>query len=297
MLVQKTVNRFSLIPIDQYHEQNNAILKGEGGMKGLAENPNTFRKWAVAAPQQCSLIKEFESTFLNMGEQGKGDHHSQSVAVQNRFKQDVMSLLAEFNKCGNPFKETCPELVQIHTSSCANQKAIEGLRSIVVVGKEQYQQFVKERFVERTRTINDTSKRNSLTIFKEKVKLNIKSKQREVNLKSDYSLFSRLFIANQPQHGDMADFFSHENHPWPPSLSDNGKLRLPPSKSNLLLNFKPCNVTADMTYDAVVVDAPVHSLPTNDKINTFNDYLQGFHFMDTSKAAVYTAIIYSLGSV
>ena len=85
-VVQKTVNRFSLIPIDQYHEQNNAILKGEGGMKGLAENPNTFRKWAVAAPEQCRLIKEFESTFLNMGEQGKGDHHSQSVAVQNRFK-------------------------------------------------------------------------------------------------------------------------------------------------------------------------------------------------------------------
>ena len=106
-VVQKTVNGFSLIPIDRYHEQNNAILKGEGGMKGPTENPNTFRKWAVAAPEQCRLIKE--STFLNMGEQGKGDHHSQSVAVQNRFKQDVMSLLAEFNKCGNPFKETCPE--------------------------------------------------------------------------------------------------------------------------------------------------------------------------------------------
>ena len=149
-----------------------------------------------------------------------------------------------------------------------------------MVGKVQYQQFVNERFVERTRTINDTSKRNSLTIFKEKAKLNIKSKQREVNLKSDYSLFSRLFIANQSRHGDMADFFSHENHPWPLSLSDHGKLRLPPSKSNLLLNFKLRNVTADMTYDAVVVDAPaiVHSLPINDMINTFNDYLQvSFH--------------------
>ena len=83
-----------------------------------------FRKWAVAAPER-RLIKEFESTFLNMREQGKGDHHSQSVAVQNRFKQDVMSLLAEFNKCGNPFKETCPELVHIHTHSCANHKATE----------------------------------------------------------------------------------------------------------------------------------------------------------------------------
>ena len=33
-----------------------------------------------------------------------------------------------------------------------------------------------------------------------------------------------------------------------------------------------------MTYDAVVVNAPavVHSLPINDKINTFNDYLQVF---------------------
>ena len=52
-------------------------------MKGLTENPNT---WAVAEPEQCRLIKEFESTFLNMEEQGKGDHHSQSVAVSKQIQ-------------------------------------------------------------------------------------------------------------------------------------------------------------------------------------------------------------------
>ena len=59
-VVRETTNKFSSIPIDQCHEQNNAIAKREGGMIGLTESPTTFRKWAIAAPEQSHLIKEFE---------------------------------------------------------------------------------------------------------------------------------------------------------------------------------------------------------------------------------------------
>jgi len=44
-------------------------------------------------------------------------------------------------------------------------------------------------------------------------------------LKSDCSLFSRLYITCQSCKGDLQEFFRHENHPWPPSLSQHGKLR------------------------------------------------------------------------
>lgn len=37
--VQKTEKKFSSIPIDQAHEQNNAIVKGSGGAVGLTEKP------------------------------------------------------------------------------------------------------------------------------------------------------------------------------------------------------------------------------------------------------------------
>ena len=38
-IVHKTGRVFSGIPIDQAHEQNNALIKGDGGAVGLTDNP------------------------------------------------------------------------------------------------------------------------------------------------------------------------------------------------------------------------------------------------------------------
>ena len=37
---QKTAKAFSSIPLDQAHEQSNELIKGEGGVIGITENPN-----------------------------------------------------------------------------------------------------------------------------------------------------------------------------------------------------------------------------------------------------------------
>ena len=42
--VRKTNNRFPNLPIDQVHEQQNAKLKGKGGIIGLTENPSSLQK-------------------------------------------------------------------------------------------------------------------------------------------------------------------------------------------------------------------------------------------------------------
>lgn len=46
-VISKTRNRFSAMPIDQAHKQNNALVKGSGGAVGLTENPSAFRKWVI----------------------------------------------------------------------------------------------------------------------------------------------------------------------------------------------------------------------------------------------------------
>ena len=55
----------------------------------------------------------------------------------------------------------------------------------------------------------------------------LKSKQTNnvATMKSNISLFSRLYIANQRRAGDLDTFFSHENSSVPPSLSKDGMLR------------------------------------------------------------------------
>jgi hypothetical protein len=42
--------------IDQAHEQNNAIVKGDGGAIGLTEDPAALRRWMVAGPKISRLF-------------------------------------------------------------------------------------------------------------------------------------------------------------------------------------------------------------------------------------------------
>ena len=50
-VLRKTHSKFSFIPIDQGHEQNNEMVKGSGGAVGITENPTAFRRWMVAGPE------------------------------------------------------------------------------------------------------------------------------------------------------------------------------------------------------------------------------------------------------
>ena len=42
-VLSRTGNKFSSIPLDQVHEQENKMVKGSGGEVGLTENPVAFR--------------------------------------------------------------------------------------------------------------------------------------------------------------------------------------------------------------------------------------------------------------
>ena len=71
----------------------------------------------------------------------------------------------------------------------------------------------------------------------------------------------------------MSKFFRHENHPFPPSLSDLGKLRL--GKKSDLLNILTKDTQNDLPdfIDVKLLDgaAVVHLLPTTN-IVTFDEY-------------------------
>ena len=97
--VQKTAKAFSSIPLDQAHEQNNELIKGEGGVIGITENPNALLRWMVAGPELARMVAEFESR------QTRNPHHEQSSASQKRFTCHVQSLVSTIEELGNPFEE------------------------------------------------------------------------------------------------------------------------------------------------------------------------------------------------
>ena len=53
--MQKSGHVLSLIALDQNHEQENKIIKGDGEAVGLNDNPVALKRWIVTGPEKCNL--------------------------------------------------------------------------------------------------------------------------------------------------------------------------------------------------------------------------------------------------
>ena len=58
--VKKTSHEFSNLAIDQAHDQNNAVVKDDGGAVGLTECPTALQRWMVSGPEMARVINDFE---------------------------------------------------------------------------------------------------------------------------------------------------------------------------------------------------------------------------------------------
>ena len=66
-VTQKSSHKFSALAHDQIHEQQNALVKGDGGIVGITENEGALRRWLVAVPEIARILSEFEDQFLKQG--------------------------------------------------------------------------------------------------------------------------------------------------------------------------------------------------------------------------------------
>ena len=272
-VISKTQNRFSAMPVDQAHEQNNALVKGSGGAIGLTENPSAFRKWVIAGPEQARLIVEFERQFSRQIQE-KHLHHEEGLSAQNTFKQQVLGLVETMNDLGNPFLDHSSELLKLDTRDVMNESLIETVRTVESLGKMKYMEYRESVTLKCERSIHDTISKNGLALFKHP-KARVKTKQAKAvaTLKDDVALFSRLYIVARNRECDMASFFQHENQSFPPSISEYGKLRFS-KKSDLLPLLAQNDISSHPeSFDVITFDggALVHLLSTAN-ITTFDQY-------------------------
>ena len=94
--------------------------------------------------------------------------------------------------------------------------------------------FVRGRLIEGTSSLYNTITKNSLALCCQKNSVVISvSEQKLVNLSSDCRLYSNLYIASQAREGDLDQFFRHENHVFPVSISEYVKLSAAKDKPEL----------------------------------------------------------------
>ena len=193
-VVHKSTRLFSAITIDHAHEQNNAVVKGDGGAIGLTQNPRALLRWMVAGPEIARTIDGFETACLD-NHTGRDNcrHHEHAMAVQVTFASEVQALMEVIEDLGNPFMEEIGDLLVLDTRDIADLAVVTTVRGIEKKGHDQYDSFVTDRLVERTSPVSDTISKNSMPLFNRPSKRTpSKATQMMTSLKSDCALFSRL---------------------------------------------------------------------------------------------------------
>jgi len=103
LTITKTDARFSAITIDQDHEQNNAMVQGEGSALGLMENPSALRRWMLSGPEMARLVNEFDASAAPETNPESRFHHEAKKGFHAAFHRDGKSLVQVFEDLGNPF--------------------------------------------------------------------------------------------------------------------------------------------------------------------------------------------------
>lgn len=275
-VIQKTERVFSAVSVDQAHEQLNKVIKAEGGAIGLTENDSALRRWMIAGPEVSRMLSDFEHESITVVEL---NHHEQTDAIQSRFIKCVGALLDTMNHFGNPFSDHSGQLTTLQSKVIAHESVVKTVQDIESFGCKQYTMFVSERLASANVSLSAPLCRNKLPLFSSHLdSKNFKSKQQVLSLKSDCSLFSRLYIASQSRGGDLDTFFEHENHYFPPALSSGGNIRHG-CKSDLLKSFEKLQTTVQSdkpVVQCVVLDgsAVVQMLKVSSSVTTFREYAE-----------------------
>lgn len=275
----RTTAAFSSISDDQFHEQNNKMIKCDGGAKGIFDNETALLKWMVAGPDISRIITEFENV-CDLHSVGRLEklHHEDTRAFEGKFRVHIKSMVDILNEEGNPFESD--RLISIGSKKLIAQKeSVRMVEKAHSVGLKQYEEYVESRLNKTEHSIHDIIKKNNILIFNLPIKVTSKTKTKIANLRHDSSLFCKLYVASQNRQTDVSNFFAHENQPFPPSISEGGRLRKPNSKSDIIqclensIDKDILETGADNKTSAAVLDGAVivHLLiPRN--VKTFLEY-------------------------
>lgn len=270
-VVHKSAREFSAIAIDQAHEQANAVIKGDGGVIGITEDPSALRRWMVAGPEISHLVSEYEKASRAKETPTATRHHESAPDAQRQFLDKAQKLTKVMQDLGNPFQEESSDLLTLDTKDIAHPKAADLINTHYDRGRDQFKEFMEHLEHGDGEFFYQPIKKNNIDFFKHD---QVAKEPKQKTLREDCHLFSRLFISCQSRQCDLMEFFKHENQPFPPALSDSGKLH--PCQKSQLVDILESQVTKPDTepeVNALIIDgsAFVNAHPPLAS-KTFGDY-------------------------
>ena len=141
-------------------------------------------------------MRGFERTY-EVGRPDDARHHEEVPSVQKAFAKDVKSLIGVIEENGNPFCEDSVHLLVLDTKKIMPECDVEAVSGSKVKGQSMYDKYVKERLNKRSRPITDTKQQCNLPFLAPLTNAHHVTGNQVAELKSDWRLFFRLYIAKR----------------------------------------------------------------------------------------------------
>ena len=101
-----------------------------------------------------------------------------------------------------------------------DEKAIVSVEKAKVFGRKQNQEYIEERLVKCKSPIYERTNLNKLSLYCEKnIVCSTKGKMNQVSLIQEKNLCTSMFVACQMCDCNFSEFFEHQNHNYPSSIS------------------------------------------------------------------------------
>ena len=105
--------KFSKIGMDHNHEQQNAKIKGVGGVIDISEYENALQHWLLSGPEVARLLEEFEAVG-DVDASKVLEHYESDPSYQMRFLKDVKLVSSAIDERGNPFMDDSLNLYNLY---------------------------------------------------------------------------------------------------------------------------------------------------------------------------------------
>lgn len=222
-------------------------------------------------------MKDFESCDDDDEEDELGHHHEQKESYQARYAGHTVALKDAFLEFQSPYTVQGSELIAIDTRVVADAEGTASLYGAAERGYLLYSSFVKERLVDKTRSLYDPIPKCQIKIFVAKKAPASSTNTALRTLKSDVETFARLFIVSTCRDLDLDEFFTYENQFFPPSISLNGFMR-PGNKPLLLRDLEKLDPEKSLPLccDGLVIDGAffVHCVQPKEGVKCFESYVK-----------------------
>ncbi|KAK3910268.1 Chromosome-associated kinesin KIF4 [Frankliniella fusca] len=266
--LNKTAAPHSAIAADQFHEQNNAVIKVEMGASGLIHDETKLDRKMLAGPEIARLRHEFSRRNTKQ----KADstrHHEQTPAHQRKFQEAIWKVKEAFEDIGNPFLETTERLICLDSGAVMPPECVSNLRKANEEGINMVHTFCRDRLSTggANKNVFDRMQKCNLDIFRKVTAAPKPAAQQIKGLRSDLHLLSTLYMAAKSRK-------VNDNHAFPPSLTKNCEM-FSGTKSDILEILEnelevscPPNTIDGIVYDGAAL---VH-LKRPKRSKTFKQY-------------------------